>query len=179
MLSRYVTAVVTQLLVITSLHAADDLPKTEATPGTCFVYTVEEETGVEKDPAAAIVNRIELQPLQYKVENKPIPETRIRLGIRPKGQDGPIANDTSTACTGEKLTFACTMKCGDKTVGKFRAEALPTRPTDPKAHFLRLVIEAPTVLNGCTEGKPPFAVPSQLVNLQIILKGAESSACSR
>lgn len=179
MLSRYVMAVVTQLLVTTSLHAADDLPKAEATPGTCFVYSVEEETGVEKDPAAAIVNRVELQPLQYKVENKPIPETRMRLGIRPKGQNGPIAIDTSAACTGEKLTFACSMKCADKTVGKFRAEALPTRPTDPKAHFLRLVIEAPTVLNACTEGKLPYSVPSELVNVQIILKSAAPSACTR
>jgi len=179
MLSRYAMAVVTQLLVTTSLHAADDLPKAEAAPGTCFVYTVEEETGVEKDPAAAVVNRVELQPLQYKVESKPVPETRMRLGIRPKGQNGPLATDTSTACTGEKLTFACTMKCGDKAVGKFRAEALPTKPTDPKAHFLRLVIEAPTVLNACTEGKQPYTVPNELVNLQIILKSAEPSACTR
>ena len=178
MLSRYAMAVVTQLLMATSLHAADDLPKAEATPGTCFVYSVDEEAGVEQDPAAAIVNRVELQPLQYKVENKPIPETRIRLGIRPRGKNGPIATDTSTACTGEKLTFACTMKCGDKTVGKFRAEALPTRPTDPKAHFLRLVIEAPTVLNACTQGKLPYTVPSELVNLQIILKSAPLSDCA-
>jgi hypothetical protein len=179
MLSRYVMAVVTQLLVTTSLHAADDLPKAEATPGTCFVYNVDEETGVEKDPAAAVVNRVELQPLQYKIENKPIPETRIRLGIRPRGQNGPLVTDTSAACTGEKLTFACTMKCGDKAVGKFRAEALPTKPTDPKAHFLRLIIEAPTVLNGCTEGKQPYTVPNELVNVQIILKSATPTDCSR
>lgn len=179
MLSRYVMAVVTQLLVTTSLHAADDLPKAEATPGTCFVYSVEEETGVEKDPAAAIVNRVNLQPLQYKVESKPIPETRMRIGIRPKGQNGAIATDTSTACTGEKLTFSCTMKCGDKAVGKFRAEALPTRPADPKAHYLRLVIETPTVLNSCSEGKTPFNVPAELVNVQIILKSAEPTACTR
>ncbi len=179
MLSRYVMAVVTQLLVTTSLHAADDLPKAEATPGTCFVYSVEEETGVEKDPAAAIVNRVELQPLQFKVENKPVPETRMRLGVRPKGDNGPLATDTSAACTGEKLTFACTMKCGDKTVGKFRAEALPTKPTDPKAHFLRLVIEAPSVLNACTEGKQPYSVPNELINVQIILKSAAPGDCAR
>jgi hypothetical protein len=172
-------AVVTQLLAASSLHAADDLPKAEATPGTCFVYSVDEEAGVEKDPAAAIINRVELQPLQYKVENKPIPETRIRLGIRPRGQSGPIATDTSAACTGEKLTFACAMKCGDKAVGKFRAEALPTRPADPKAHFLRLVIETPTVLNACTEGKLPFTVPNELIKVQVILKSAEPKACSR
>ena len=179
MLSRYVMAIVTQLLVTTSLHAADDLPKAEATPGTCFIYSVEEETGVEKDPAAAIVNRVELQPLQYKVENKPVPETRMRLGVRPKGDSGPLATDTSAACSGEKLTFACTMKCGDKTVGKFRAEALPTKPTDPKAHFLRLVIEAPSVLNACTEGKQPYSVPNELINVQIILKSAAPSDCTR
>jgi hypothetical protein len=178
MLSRYAMAVVTQLLLATSLQAADDLPKAQATPGTCFVYNVEEEGDAEKDPAATIVNRVELQPLQFKIENKPIPETRMRLGIRSKGENGPIATDTSTACTGEKLTFACTMKCGDKTVGKFRAQALPTRPADPKAHFLRLVIETPTVLNACTEGKLPYSVPSELINLQIILKSAAPSACT-
>jgi hypothetical protein len=170
-------SVLTPMLITTSLHAADDLPKAEAAPGTCFVYTVEEETGVEKDPAAAIINRVDLQPLQYKVEGKPIPETRMRIGILAKDQSGPIPNDVSAPCSGEALAFNCTMKCGDKVVGKFRAEALPTKPADPKANYLRLIFEAPTVLNACTEGQKPFTVPGGLTGLQIILKGAERGNC--
>jgi hypothetical protein len=62
-------------------------------------------------------------------------------------------------------------------VGKFRAEALPTKPADPKANYLRLIFEAPTVLNACTEGQKPFTVPGGLTGLQIILKGAERGNC--
>jgi len=174
------TALIVPLLVATSALAADDLPaKAESVPGTCFVYTVEAETGVEKDPAAAIVNRIDLQPLQFKVDGKPLPDTRFRIGVRPKGQNGAIVNDVSAACTGEKLAFACNMKCGDKTVGRFRAEALPTKPTEPKADYLRLVIEAPTVLNGCTEGQQPYTVPPALIGVQVTLKGADRATCFR
>lgn len=181
MLSRMVLSLLAPMILTTSLYAADDVPaKAEAAPGTCFVYKIEEETGVEKDPASAFVTRIDLQPLQYKVEGKPLPETRIRIGVLPKGEDeGPIVNDISAPCTGEKLTFNCTMKCGDKVVGKFRAEALPTRPAEPKADYLRLVFETPTVLNGCTEGKKPLELPGGVVGLQIILKGAEKAACFR
>jgi hypothetical protein len=71
------------------------------------------------------------------------------------------------------------MKCADKIVGKFRAEALPTRPAEPKANYLRLIIEAPMVLNACSEGKQPLTVPKELTGLQIILKGAEPTACFR
>lgn len=180
MLSRLAMSIIAPMLVTTSLHAADDLPaKAETVPGTCFVYKVDEETGVEKDPAAAVVSRIDVQPLQFKVEGKPLPDTRFRIGIQPKGTNGPIANDISSTCTGEKLTFTCTMKCGDKVVGKFRAEALQTKPPEPKADYLRLVIEGPTVLNGCTEGKTPFVVPEKLIGAQAILKVAEPAACFR
>lgn len=158
--------------------AADDVPKqTTPSPGTCFKYLLSDETGVEKDPAATYVSRVDVQPLQYKVENKPLPETRLRIGVLAKNQNGPIPNDLSAPCTGEGLAFHCTMKCGDKIVGKFRAEALPTKPKEPKANYLRLIIEAPTVLNACSEGKQAFALPNELVNLQIILKGAEPSTC--
>lgn len=175
---RLVLSVLASLLMTCAAGAADDLPK-QAPPaaGTCFTYTVADETGVEKDPAAAHVNRVDVQPLQYKVENKPIPETRLRIGMLLKHQNGPMPNDVSAACTGEGLAFNCSMRCGDKVVGKFRAEALPTKPTEPKANYLRLVIEAPTVLNGCSEGKTPFTVPAGLTGLQIILKGAEPDAC--
>lgn len=180
MLSRMVLSLFAPMVVTTSLYAADDLPaKAEAVPGTCFVYKVDEETGVEKDPASALVSRVDLQPLQFKVEGKPLPETRFRIAIQPKGDDGPISSDVSAACTGEKLAFNCTMRCGDKVVGKFRAEALPTRPSEPKADYLRLVIEGPTVLNGCSEGKKPISVPEGLVGLQVILKGADKAACFR
>lgn len=177
MLSRLVLSALAPMFMATSLFAADDLPKAEAAPGTCFVYKVSEETGVEKDPAAAFASRIDLQPLQFKVENKPIPETRLRIAIQPKGETGLIADDTSAACTGEKLTFNCTMKCGDKIVGKFKAEALPTKPSEPKADYLRLTIEDKTVLNGCTEGKKPYTIAEGLKGLQIILKGADKAAC--
>lgn len=166
------------LLMTCAASAADDVPKLAApSPGTCFKYALSDETGVEKDPAATYVSRVDVQPLQYKVENKPLPETRLRIGILSKNQNGPIPNDLSAPCTGEGLAFNCTMKCGEKVVGKFRAEALPTKPRDPKAHYLRLVIEAPTVLNACSEGKGAFTLPNELVNLQIILKGAEPSTC--
>ena len=180
MLSRLLMSLIAPMLVTTSLRAADDLPaKAEAVPGTCFVYKVEEETGVEKDPASAVVSRIDLQPLQFKVEGKPLPDTRFRIGIQPKGQNGPIENDISSSCTGEKLTFTCTMKCGDKVVGKFRAEALQTKPPEPKADYLRLVIEAPTILNACTEGRKPFTVPEGLIGIQAILKVAKPTDCFR
>jgi len=166
------------LLMTSVVGAADDVPKQAApSPGTCFKYALSDETGVEKDPAAAHVSRVDVQPLQYKVESKPLPETRLRIGILLKNQNSPIQNDVSAPCTGEGLAFNCTMKCGDKVVGKFRAEALPTKPSEPKAHYLRLIIEAPTVLNACTEGKQALTLPSELVNLQIILKGAEPSTC--
>jgi len=167
--------------VLTSLAgAADDLPK-QAKPsaGTCFTYAVTDETGVEKDPASAFVSRVDVQPLQYKVETKPVPETRLRIGVRLKNQNGPVSNDVSSPCSGEGLAFSCTMKCADKIVGKFRAEALPTNPADPKANYLRLIIEGPTVLNACTEGQQPFTVPEGLTGLQIILKGADPGACFR
>jgi hypothetical protein len=166
------------LSMISAVSAADDVPKQAApTSGTCFKYALSDETGVERDPAAAHVSRVDVQPLQFKVENKPLPETRLRIGMLLKNQNGPIPNDHSAPCTGEGLAFNCTMKCGDKVVGKFRAEALPTKPSEPKANYLRLIIEAPTVLNACTEGKEPLTLPNELINLQIILKGAEPSTC--
>ena len=175
---RLVMALIAPLVATTSLQAADDLPtKAESVPGTCFIYKVDEETGVEKDPAAAFANRVELQPLQLKVEGKPIPETRFRLGIQLKGTNGPMVDDHTTACVGEKLSFTCTMKCGDKAVGRFKAEALPTKPKEPKADYLRLVFETPTMINGCTEGRTPLTVPEGLVGLQVILKGADKDAC--
>ena len=175
---RLALSVLASMLMICAASAADDVPKeAPPSPGTCFTYTVADETGVEKDPAAAHVSRVDVQPLQYKVENKPRPETRLRIGILPKNQNGPMRNDVSAACTGEGLAFNCTMKCADKVMGKFRAEALPTKPAEPKANYLRLIIEAPTVLDGCTEGEKPFTVPPELVGLPIILKGAEPNVC--
>lgn len=175
---RLVLALIAPLLATTSLQAADDLPaKAESVPGTCFVYEATPETAGEIDPASAIVDRIDLQPLQYKSEGKPVPQTRLRLGILPKGDKGPITNDVSAACTGEGLKFSCTMKCADKVLGKFSAEALPTRPSEPKADYLKLVIETPTVLNGCTSGKTAFEVPAPLIGKQIILKGAAAASC--
>lgn len=179
MLTRLVLSLLAPMLVTTSLYAADDLPKAEPAPGTCFVYKVDEDTGLDKDPASAFISRVDVQPLQFKLGTKPLPETRLRIGILAKDQTGPIPNDISAACTGEGLTFSCSMKCGEKVVGKFRAEALPTKPTEPKANFLRLVIEAPTLLNACTEGKEPYTVPPELTGLQIILKGAEPTSCFR
>lgn len=180
MLRRLVLPVLALLLMTCRAGAADDVPKkVEPSPGTCFIYTVAEETGVEKDPASVFASRVDIQPLQFKVENKPLPETRLRIGILIKNQNAPIPNDISAPCTGEGLAFNCTMKCGDKVVGKFRAEALPTKPAEPKADYLRLIIEAPTVLNACTEGKQPFTVPNALIGVQIILKGAEPTACFR
>jgi hypothetical protein len=168
------------LLATSRTDAADDLPaKVQAQPGTCFTYEPKLETPGEVDPAAAIVTRIDLQPLQLKLEGKPIPQTRLRIGVLPRGQDGPIPNDISAACTGEGLTFTCTMRCADKVVGKFSAEALKTKPPEPKADYLRLVIEDPTVLNGCTAGKEKFDVPAALIGKQIILKGVEAGACFR
>lgn len=177
MLRRLVLSALALMLATMHLSAADDLPpKAEAVPGTCFVYSADKEAGVEPGPAAAIVSRIDLQPLQFKAEGKPLPQTRLRIGILPKGAKGPIENDISAPCTGEGLSFTCTMKCGDKILGKFRAEALKTKP-ETKADHLKLVIETATVLNGCGEGKQPFTVPSALINVDIILKGAEPSAC--
>lgn len=177
MLSRLVLSALAPMFMATSLYAADDVPKAEAAPGTCFVYKVDEETGIEKDPAAAFASRVDLQPLQFKVETKPIPETRFRIALQPKGESSLIADDISAACTGEKLAFNCTMKCGDKILGKFKAEALPTKPTEPKADYLRLTFEEATVLNGCSEGKKPFTIPEGLKGLQIILKGADKATC--
>lgn len=175
---RLISSVLASLLMTSLAIAADDLPK-QATPspGTCFSYTVSDETGVEKDPASAFVNRVDVQPLQFKVENKPLPETRLRIGILLKNQHGEVPSDISAPCVGEGLAFNCTMKCADKVVGKFRAEALPTKPSDPKANYLRLIIEAPTVLNQCSEGKKPISVPAGLTGLQIILKGVEPKSC--
>ena len=177
MLSRLALSTLAPMFMATSLYAADNAPKAEAAPGTCFVYKVDEETGVEKDPASTIVGRVDLQPLQFKVEGKPLPETRFRIAIQPRGESGLIADDISAACTGEKLAFTCNLRCGDKVVGKFKAEALPTKPAEPKADYLRLTFEEPTVLNGCSEGKKPYTVPETLKQLQIILKGAEKTAC--
>lgn len=162
-----------------AVGAADPAPLKPTPPiaGTCFSYSLSKETGMAKDPASAFLKRVDVQPLQYKVEGKPIPDTRLRLGVSLKNQSGPIVSEISAPCTGEKLAFTCTFACGEKTVGKFKAEALPTDPKDPKAHYLRLVIEAPTVLNACTESKKPLPLPEGLVNLQIILKGAEIDAC--
>ncbi|MEO8651967.1 MAG: hypothetical protein ABI391_06665 [Hyphomicrobiaceae bacterium] len=180
MFRRLLPAMLVCLLSTSCLEAADDLPANmSAVPGTCFVYEAAPETAGEIDPASAIVERLDLQPLQFKTEGKPIPVTRLRIGVLLKGQTGPIPNDISAACTGEGLTFTCTMRCGEKIVGKFSAEALPTKPTDPKADYLKLVIEAPTVLNGCTAGKEPFDVPAALIGKQIILKGAATASCFR
>lgn len=179
MFARLLSALLVCLLTTAPLAAADDLPAIAAVPGTCFVYEATPETAGEIDPASAIVERIDLQPLQYKSEGKPVPQTRLRLGILPKGEKGAIPNDVSAACTGEGLKFSCTMRCADKIVGRFSAEALPTRPTEPKADYLKLVIETPTVLNGCTSGKTAFDVPPQLIGKQIILKGAAAGGCFR
>ena len=177
---RFVLSVLALVLLVCPAGAADDVPKQAApSPGTCFIYEVSADMNAEKDPASAVVRRIDVQPLQFKVENKPLPETRLRVGLQLRHQRGPIQNDISAPCTGEGLAFTCTMKCADKVVGKFRAEALPTKPAEPKANYLRLVIEAPTVLNACSEGKKPLTVPGKLINLQIILKGAEPTACFR
>ena len=168
------------LLATSHANAADDLPPNlQAVPGTCFTYEPKPETAGEIDPAAGIVARIDLQPLQFKMEGKPVPHTRLRIGVLPRGAASPMPNDTSAACTGEGLTFTCTMRCGDKVVGKFSAEALKTKPPDPKADYLRLVIETPTILNGCTAGKEKFDVPVALIGKQIILKGAEAGLCFR
>ena len=175
---RLVLALIAPLLATTSLQAADDLPaKAESVPGTCFVYEATPETAGEIDPASVVVERIDLQPLQFKSEGKPLPQTRLRVGVLLKGQKGQIPNDVSAACAGEGLTFTCTMRCGDKVVGKFSAEALPTKPTEPKADYLKLVIETATVLNGCTAGQTPFDVPAPLIGKQIILKGAAPGTC--
>lgn len=181
MLRRLLPLSVLVCLSATSrLNAADDLPPSlQAVPGTCFTYEAKPETAADIDPVAAIVERIDLQPLQFKAEGKPLPQTRLRIGVLPKGQTGPIPNDISAACTGEGLTFTCTMRCGEKILGKFSAEALQTKPPEPKADYLRLVIEAPTVLNGCTVGKGPFDVPAALIGKQIILKGAAAGTCFR
>ncbi len=177
MLRRLALFTLVLLLITPRAFAADDLPaKAEVVPGTCFVYALEKEAGIEPDAAAAFVSRIDLQPLQFKTEGRPLPQTRMRIGLLPKGETGPMADDISTACTGEGLSFTCTMKCGEKILGKFRAEALKTKP-ETKADHLKLVIETPTILNGCAEGKQPFTVPSELINLDIILKGAPASAC--
>ena len=69
------------------------------------------------------------------------------------------------------------MRCGEKVVGKFSAEALPTKPTEPKADYLKLVIETPTTLNGCTAGQTSFEIPATLIGKQIILKGATPGSC--
>ncbi len=176
--SRLALPVLAFLLMSSLANAADDVPKqVPSSPGTCFSYAVTDETGPEKDPASAFVNRVDLQPHQFKVENKPIPETRLRIGILLKNQHGAVPNDLSSPCTGEGLAFNCTLKCGDKIVGKFRAEALPTKPSDPKANYLRLIFEGATVINQCTEGQKPVMVPEGLHGLQIILKSAEASAC--
>jgi hypothetical protein len=175
---RLVLALIVPLLATTTLQAADDLPaKAEAVPGTCFAYAATPETAGEIDPTSAIVERIDLQPLQFKAEGKPLPQTRLRIGVLPKGQQGPIPNDISAACSGEGLTFTCTMRCGEKVVGKFSAEALPTKPTEPKADYLKLVIETPTTLNGCTAGQTSFEIPATLIGKQIILKGATPGSC--
>jgi hypothetical protein len=175
---RLVLALIVPLLATTTLQAADDLPaKAEAVPGTCFAYAATPETAGEIDPTSAIVERIDLQPLQFKAEGKPLPQTRLRIGVLPKGQQGPIPNDISAACSGEGLTFTCTMRCGEKVVGKFSAEALPTKPTEPKADYLKLVIETRTTLNGCTAGQTSFEIPATLIGKQIILKGATPGSC--
>jgi hypothetical protein len=177
---RLVLALIVPLLATTTLQAADDLPaKAEAVPGTCFTYVATPETAGEIDPTSAIVERIDLQPLQFKVEGKPLPQTRLRIGVLPKGQTGPIPNDISSACSGEGLTFTCTMRCGEKIVGKFRAEALPTKATEPKADYLKLVIETATTLNGCTAGQTSFEIPAMLIGKQIIMKGAATASCFR
>jgi hypothetical protein len=173
-------SVLLSLLTTAPLEAADDLPPNiHAQPGTCFTYEPKLEAPGEVDPAAAIVTRIDLQPLQFKMEGKPIPQTRLRIGVLPRGQDGSIPNDISAACTGEGLTFTCTMRCGDKVVGKFSAEALKTKPPEPKADYLKFVIEAPTALNECTVGKERFDVPAELIGKQIILKGVPAASCFR
>jgi hypothetical protein len=175
---RLVLALIVPLLATTTLQAADDLPaKAEAVPGTCFAYAATPETAGEIDPTSAIVERIDLQPLQFKAEGKPLPQTRLRIGVLPKGQQGPIPNDISAACSGEGLTFTCTMRCGEKVLGKFSAQALPTNPAEPKADYLKLVIEAATTLNGCTAGQTPFEIPAALIGKQIILKGAVPGSC--
>lgn len=180
MFARLLSALLVCLFATAPLEAADDLAENvPAVPGTCFVYEATPETAGEIDPASAIVERIDLQPLQYKSEGKPVPQTRLRLGILPKGEKGAIPNDVSAACTGEGLKFSCTMRCADKIVGRFSAEALPTRPTEPKADYLKLVIETATVLNGCTAGKTRFDVPAALIGKQIILKGAAPTTCFR
>ena len=180
MLRRLLPTLLVCLLSTTRLDAADDLPANiSAVPGTCFVYEATPETAGEIDPASAIVDRIDVQPLQFKTEGKPLPQTRLRIGVLPKGQTGPIPNDISAACSGEGLTFTCTMRCGEKIVGKFSAEALPTKATEPKADYLKLVIEAATVINGCTAGQTPFEIPATLIGKQIILKGAATASCFR
>jgi hypothetical protein len=180
MIRRLWSALLVSLISTTRLVAADDLPANiPGVPGTCFVYEAKPETVGEIDPASAIVDRIDLQPLQFKIEGKPLPQTRLRIGVLPKGQAGPIPNDISAACMGEGLTFTCTMRCGEKVIGKFSAEALQTKPPEPKADYLKLIIEAPTVLNGCTAGKKPSDVPAPLIGKQVILKGAAAGACFR
>ena len=178
MFRRLLPAILVCLSTSSRLDAADDLPPNlQAVPGTCFTYEPNPETAGEMDPAAAVVSRIDLQPLQFKTEGKPLPQTRLRIGILAKNSTGPIPNDISAACTGEGLTFTCTMRCGDKVLGKFSAEALQTKPPEPKADYLKLVIEAPIVLNGCTAGKEPSDVPAALIGKQIILKGAAKGTC--
>ena len=178
MLRRLLPTMLVCLLSATRLGAADDVPTTvPGVPGTCFVYEAIQETAGDIDPASMIVDRIDLQPLQFKMEGKPLPQTRLRIGVRAKGQTGPMPNDISAACAGEGLTFTCTMRCGEKVIGRFSAEALQTKPPEPKADYLKLVIEAPTVLNGCTTGKESSDVPATLIGKQIILKGAATNTC--
>ncbi len=90
MLRRLLPILLVCLLTTTRLDAADDLPANiSAIPGTCFIYEATPETVGEIDPASAIVDRIELQPLQFKTEGKPLALTRLRIGVLPKGRTGP------------------------------------------------------------------------------------------
>jgi hypothetical protein len=147
---------------------ASDAPDAVAVPGACFVLANPNDKG-------RLIDRIELQQVQTHAKaGKPLEPARVRIGMQPKGGDDLMPSDLSAPCAASGTRLACTLRCEEqgqsREHGRFRVE-----PQGPNA--LRLTIETPLVLNACTPGETPVALPASLAGKSFLLRRAGASDC--
>ena len=164
---RCLLAVLAYLITVQDVAAAD--VGALIVPGACFVHSV------SKDQKARTIDRIELQLMQVIAKDRsPIGGIRVQLGIQPRHGDDAMPSGLSAPCVGVGRKLSCTLTCNDSDkhsrLGRFRTEPAG-------GDQLRLVIEAPLVLNGCPTESKPYAVRGSLVGKAFLLRLAESNNC--
>lgn len=137
-------------------------------PGACYVLKAAPRA---KDK---VIDRIELQQLQTQgKDGKALEAPRIRIGILPAGSDDLVPSDVSAPCTRKGSELTCTLRCdesaGTPMQGRFRATTL-------SASSIRVTFDTPLVLNACTPGETPIAMPKALTGRSFVVRKARSTS---